>query len=43
MINIKNFSVESGATFWFTGLSGAGKSTLSQAIKEKLDSLLDDK
>ena len=27
-------TVNSGATYWFTGLSGAGKSTLSSALKE---------
>lgn len=36
------FTLEKGATFWFTGFSGAGKSTLSNAIKEKLDRLLGD-
>ena len=36
------FKVNSGATFWFTGLSGAGKSTLSQAVKSKLDEMLGD-
>jgi adenylylsulfate kinase len=37
------FSLQKGATFWFTGLSGAGKSTLSNAVKDKLDVLLGDK
>ncbi len=32
-----SFSVQKGATYWFTGLSGAGKSTLSEALKAKLD------
>ena len=39
----QRFTIEKGATFWFTGLSGAGKSTLSNAIKAKLDTLLGDK
>ena len=34
--------VNSGATYWFTGLSGAGKSTLSVALKEKIDKLVAD-
>jgi len=34
--------LNSGATFWFTGLSGAGKSTLSCALKAKMDQLLGD-
>lgn len=37
-----NFALAKGATFWFTGLSGAGKSTLSNALKDKLDTLLGD-
>jgi len=37
------YELQSGATFWFTGLSGAGKSTLSEAIKAKLDVMLRDK
>jgi adenylylsulfate kinase len=36
------YTLEKGATFWFTGLSGAGKSTLSNALKDKLDRLLID-
>ena len=32
-----SFSVQKGATYWFTGLSGAGKSTLSEALKKTLD------
>ena len=32
-----SYSVQKGATYWFTGLSGAGKSTLSEALKAKLD------
>lgn len=36
------YTIEKGATFWFTGFSGAGKSTLSNAIKAKLDVLLGD-
>jgi adenylylsulfate kinase len=39
----KFFDLAKGATFWFTGLSGAGKSTLSNAIKAKLDTILQDK
>lgn len=39
----KRFELKKGATFWFTGLSGAGKSTLSNALKKKLDELLEDK
>ncbi len=39
----KRYELLQGATFWFTGLSGAGKSTLSNAIKEKLDTMLEDK
>lgn len=31
------YSVQKGATYWFTGLSGAGKSTLAEAVKAKLD------
>jgi adenylyl-sulfate kinase len=34
--------VQSGATYWFTGLSGAGKSTLSEAVKARLDKELGD-
>ena len=34
--------VNSGATYWFTGLSGAGKSTLSSAMKVKIDALVAD-
>ena len=34
--------VNSGATYWFTGLSGAGKSTLSSAMKKKIDALVAD-
>jgi 3'-phosphoadenosine 5'-phosphosulfate synthase len=37
-----SFSVESGATYWFTGLSGAGKSTLSIALKKTIDKLVGD-
>ena len=40
--NSAKYSIEKGATFWFTGLSGAGKSTLSNAIKNKLDGMLGD-
>lgn len=36
------YSLQKGATFWFTGLSGAGKSTLSNALKNRLDSMLGD-
>jgi adenylyl-sulfate kinase len=36
------YSLQKGATFWFTGLSGAGKSTLSEAVKVELDKLLGD-
>jgi 3'-phosphoadenosine 5'-phosphosulfate synthase len=36
------YSIQQGATFWFTGLSGAGKSTLSLAIKAELDKMLGD-
>lgn len=32
-----SYSVQKGATYWFTGLSGAGKSTLSEALKKTLD------
>jgi adenylylsulfate kinase len=39
----KRFELKKGATFWFTGLSGAGKSTLSNALKAKLDVMLEDK
>ena len=39
----KRYELNSGATFWFTGFSGAGKSTLSNAIKAKLDVMLEDK
>jgi adenylylsulfate kinase len=39
----KRFELIKGATFWFTGLSGAGKSTLSEAIKARLDFMLEDK
>ena len=35
-------TVNSGATYWFTGLSGAGKSTLSSAMKTKIDALVGD-
>ena len=35
-------TVNSGATYWFTGLSGAGKSTLSSALKTKIDALVAD-
>ena len=35
-------TVNSGATYWFTGLSGAGKSTLSSALKVKIDELVAD-
>jgi adenylylsulfate kinase len=38
----KRFELQKGATFWFTGLSGAGKSTLSEAIKARLDVMLED-
>lgn len=37
-----NFTVQQGATYWFTGLSGAGKSTLSNALKSTIDSLVGD-
>ena len=37
-----SYEMKTGATFWFTGLSGAGKSTLSEALKAKIDTLLDD-
>lgn len=40
--NGPRYSIGKGATFWFTGFSGAGKSTLSNAVKEKLDLLLQD-
>jgi adenylylsulfate kinase-like enzyme len=33
----KSYTVQKGATYWFTGLSGAGKSTLSEALKKTLD------
>jgi adenylylsulfate kinase len=36
------YSIQKGATFWFTGLSGAGKSTLSVAIKNELDKMVGD-
>jgi adenylyl-sulfate kinase len=36
------FNLTRGATFWFTGLSGAGKSTLSNALKNRLDTVLGD-
>ena len=36
------FKLNSGATYWFTGLSGSGKSTLSQAVKNRLDFMLGD-
>jgi adenylyl-sulfate kinase len=36
------YSLNKGATFWFTGLSGAGKSTLSGALKQRLDTMLGD-
>lgn len=36
------YSLNKGATFWFTGLSGAGKSTLSNAVKNRLDTMLGD-
>lgn len=39
----KRFELLKGVTFWFTGLSGAGKSTLSEAIKARLDVMLEDK
>ena len=39
----KRFELVKGSTFWFTGLSGAGKSTLSEAIKARLDVMLEDK
>jgi adenylylsulfate kinase len=38
----QRYTLEKGATFWFTGFSGAGKSTLSNAIKKKLDVMLED-
>jgi 3'-phosphoadenosine 5'-phosphosulfate synthase len=38
-----NYSINSGATFWFTGLSGAGKSTLSEGLKTRVDKMLGDK
>ena len=34
--------VNTGATYWFTGLSGAGKSTLSSTLKVKIDELVSD-
>jgi len=37
MVESATFKVQSGATYWFTGLSGAGKSTLSEAVKARLD------
>jgi 3'-phosphoadenosine 5'-phosphosulfate synthase len=37
MVESSTYRVESGATYWFTGLSGAGKSTLSEAVKARLD------
>ena len=36
------YKLNTGATFWFTGLSGSGKSTLSEAVKKRLDSMLGD-
>lgn len=39
----KRFELLKGSTFWFTGLSGAGKSTLANAVKAKLDTMLEDK
>lgn len=38
----KSYTLEKGATYWFTGLSGAGKSTLSEALKKTLDRELGD-
>ena len=38
----KQYSLNKGATFWFTGFSGAGKSTLSNAVKDKLNITLED-
>ena len=35
-------TVNTGATYWFTGLSGAGKSTLSTALKKQIDTLVAD-
>ena len=42
MIKKPSYSLNKGATFWFTGLSGAGKSTLSTALKDKIDGMLKD-
>ena len=38
-----SYTVQKGATYWFTGLSGAGKSTLSEALKKTLDVEVGDK
>ena len=38
----EGYTLNKGATFWFTGFSGAGKSTLSNAVREKLTLLLED-
>ena len=38
-----SYSLERGATFWFTGLSGAGKSTLSRALKAQMADLVGDR
>ena len=40
--NSASHTVNTGATYWFTGLSGAGKSTLSTALKTQIDGFVAD-